>query len=67
MEAARVEFSDEATSSGDEKKGKGNEEAWKQEFAASEDLQAEYGDDVDAYVAFKKNDEAGRVRIAHQA
>jgi len=65
VEAAVTEFTDETTPPGEEKKGEGNEEAWKQEFSASEDLQAEYGD-VEAYVAFKKADAAGRVRIAHQ-
>ena len=68
VEPAVTEFTDESTPPGGDEKGKGNknEEAWKQEFAASEALQAEYGNDVNAYVAFKKADADGRVRIAHQ-
>lgn len=67
VDPATNEFTDGATPPGGEKKGKGSEEVWKQEFAASEDLQAEFGDDVDAYVEFKKADKDGKVRIAHQA
>ena len=67
VDPAVTEFTDGSTPPGGEEKGKGNEEAWKQEFAASEDLRAEFGDDVDAYVAFKKADGEGNVRIAHQA
>lgn len=68
VEPAVTEFTDEATQPGGEGEGKENknEEAWKQEFSESADLQAEYGGDVNAYVAFKKADSAGRVRIAHQ-
>ena len=66
VEPATTEFTDGSTPPGGEEKDKGNEEAWKQEFAASEDLRAEFGNDVDAYVAFKKADDEGSVRIAHQ-
>ncbi len=67
VDPAVTEFTDKATPPGGEEKGKVSEEAWKQEFSASEDLRAEFGDNVDAYVAFKKADEEGSVRIAHQA
>lgn len=60
-----TEFTDGSTPPGSEKEGQDHEETLKKEFAASEDLQAEFGD-VDSYVAFKKADAAGRVRIAHQ-
>jgi len=67
VEAARVEFSDEAKPPGEETEtGSADEAALKAEFAASADLQAEYGGDVKAYVAFKKADAEGQVRIAHQ-
>jgi hypothetical protein len=68
VEAARTEFTDESTPPGGTKDGKDNknEEAWKREFSESADLQAEFGGNVDAYVAFKKADKDGRVRIAHQ-
>jgi len=67
VEAARVEFSDEATPPGEETEtGSADEAALKAEFAASADLQTEYGGDVNAYVAFKKADAEGQVRIAHQ-
>ena len=67
VEAARTEFTDEATPPGEQTEtGSADDAALKAEFAASEDLQAEYGNDVDAYVAFKKNDAAGNVRIAGQ-
>jgi len=68
VDPAENEFSDGANPPGDKQKGKGdkNEEALRQEFAASEALQAEFGDDVEAYVAFKKADAEGRVQIAHQ-
>lgn len=65
VDLAVTEFTDESTSPGDKEKGKVNEEAWKQEFSASEDLQAEFGN-VDSYVAFKKAEKEGSVRIAHQ-
>ncbi len=67
VEAARTEFTDEATPPGKQTEtGSADEAALKAEFAASADLQAEYGGDVDAYIAFKKADTAGRVRIAGQ-
>ncbi|MBA7613757.1 hypothetical protein ES703_21013 [subsurface metagenome] len=70
VDLAATEFADETTppgGDGDGKdKGNENEEAWKKEFAESEDLRAEYGGNVASYVAFKKADAAGRVRIAHQ-
>jgi len=67
VEAAQVEFSDKATPPGKQTEtGTADEAALKTEFAASADLQTEYGGDVNAYVAFKKADAEGRVRIAHQ-
>jgi len=67
VEAAQVEFSDEATPPGEQTEtGTADEAALKAEFAASADLQAEYGGDVKAYIAFKKADAEGQVRIAHQ-
>lgn len=45
----------------------GTEESWKTEFAASADLQKEFGDDgVDAYVAFMKADRDGKVRMVNK-
>lgn len=41
----------------------GDEVALRQEFAESADLQAEYGGDVDAYVAFEKAEAAGRAKV----
>jgi len=68
VDPADLEFSDTATSPGGGEEGKDkNEEALKREFAESKDLQAEYGNDVNAYIAFKKADADGNVRIAHQA
>lgn len=67
VEAARVEFTDEAKSPGEQTEtGSADEAALKEEFAASADLQAEYGGDVNAFIAFKKADEAGNVRLAGQ-
>ena len=43
--------------------GGGDVEAWEKEFSASKDLQREYGNDVAAYVAFKKADVAGRTKV----
>ena len=40
------------------------EEKLRGEFAASPDLQAKFGGDVEAYVAFKKADAAGRVQFS---
>jgi len=66
VEAARVEFTDEAKPPGEQTEtGSADEAALKAEFAASADLQNEYGRDVEAYIAFKKADADGRVRIAH--
>ena len=65
VDPANTEFTDGATSPGDGEKGKGDDEAWKQEFSASEGLRAEFGS-IEAYVAFKKADAAGSVRIAHR-
>jgi len=68
VEAARVEFSDEATPPGEETEtGSADEAALKAEFAASADLQTEYGGDVKAFIAFKKADAAGQVTMAHKA
>ena len=36
---------------------------WLNEFKNSDDLRAEFGGDVDAYVAFKKADADGKVGI----
>jgi len=68
VDPAATEFADSANPPIVEGEGKGdkNEEALKQEFAASADLQEEFGGDVEAYVSFKKADAEGRVRIAHQ-
>ena len=41
----------------------GDEEALKQEFSASADLQAEFGGDVTAYLKFKKVEAAGRAKM----
>ena len=69
VEAAQVEFSDQATSpggGGETESGDANEETLKKEFTAmSADQQAEFGD-VESYVAFKQADANDRVRIAHQ-
>ena len=65
VEAAQTEFADQATPPGSEETGKADEDALKQEFAASKDLQTEFGD-VKTYIAFKKADTAGQVRIAGQ-
>jgi len=63
VEAARVEFSDEATPPGEQTETvSADEAALKAEFAASADLQTEYGGDVEAYVAFKQADARGQVR-----
>lgn len=64
VDPAVTEFTDESTPPGGEKEGKVDEETWRQEFAVSEDIQAEFGGNVEAYVAFKKADVAGNVRIA---
>jgi len=66
VDPAVTEFKDQAASTGSEEKGKGDDEAWKQEFSASEDLQSEFGE-VETYVAFKQADKAGKVRIAGRA
>ena len=68
VDPAATEFADEATPPGGDGDGESNksEEAWKQEFSESADLKAEFGGDVAAYVAFKKEDAAGNVRIAHK-
>ena len=69
VEAAQVEFSDQATPSGgggDNESGDADEETLKKEFAAmSADERAEFGE-VESYVAFKQADGDGRVRIAHR-
>lgn len=69
VEAAQVEFSDQATppgGGGETESGDANEETLKKEFTAmSADQQAEFGD-VESYVAFKQADANDRVRIAHQ-
>lgn len=62
VDPAVTEFADEAIPPGTVTEGKGNEDAWKAEFAASEDLQGEYGHDEAAYVAFKKAEAEGQVR-----
>ena len=67
VDPATTEFTDGATPPGTVTAGKGNEDAWKAEFAASEDLQGEYGGDEAAYVAFKKADAEGQVRSISQA
>jgi len=67
VEAAQVEFSDQATAPGEQAEtGSVEEAALEAEFKASEDLQTEYGGDLKAYIAFKKADAEGQVRIAHQ-
>jgi len=66
VDPAMTEFTDGSTPPGEKEKGKGNEEAWKQEFNDSADLQAEFGGDVEAYIAFKKADATGNVRITGQ-
>lgn len=66
VDPAATEFTDGAVKPGVGEKGKGDEETWKQEFAASEDLQAEYGG-IESYMAFRKADADGNVRIAHKA
>jgi len=64
--AAEQEFSDEQTetdsSHGDGSQLKG-EAKWKDEFSKSEDLQGQFKTE-EAYIAFKKHDEAGEVHIA---
>lgn len=42
------------------------EEAWKAEFEGSDKLKAEYGS-ASAYVAFKKAEQRGRIRLNHGA
>lgn len=61
VDAAVTEFTDEANPPGETDTGNADDEALKQEFAASAELQTEFGGDVDAYVAFKKADKAGSV------
>ena len=39
---------------------------WLKEFKNSADLRAEFGGDVDAYVAFKKAESEGRVGIRNK-
>lgn len=41
-----------------------DESKLKQEFSASADLQAEFGGDVEAYIAFKLAEAEGRVQIS---
>jgi len=66
VEAAQTEFSDEASAPGEQTEtGSADEETLKKEFAASAELQSEFGDDVKAYIAFKQADADSRVRIAH--
>jgi hypothetical protein len=50
-------------SGGDQQSSADFEAGLKKEFAASADLQAEFGNDEAAYVAFKKAESAGRVGI----
>lgn len=69
VEAAQTEFSDQATAptGGDQTEaGSADVEVLKKEFAASKDLRAEFGNDVESYIAFKQADSNDRVRIAHQ-
>ena len=40
-----------------------DDEALKQEFSASADLQSEFGNDVNSYIAFKKANVAGRTKV----
>lgn len=62
VEAARTEFTDESTPPGKEEEETGDEKTWKEEFVGSKDLQAEFGNDVKAYIAFKQADADGKVR-----
>ncbi len=65
VEAAQTEFSDQATApaGGDQtEKGSATDEALKKEFAASKDLQAEFGNDVESYIAYKQADANDQVR-----
>jgi len=39
------------------------EEAWKAEFEKNDDLRAEFGGSLNAYLAFKKAEESGRARV----
>ena len=40
------------------------EEAWKAEFEKNDDLRAEFGGSINAYLAFKKAEAKGTIRIA---
>lgn len=65
VEAAQTEFSDQATppAGGDQiEAGSATDEAWKKEFAASKELQVEFGNDVESYIAFKQADANDQVR-----
>ena len=65
VEAAQTEFSDQATApaGGDQTEtGSASDEVLKKEFAASKDLQAEFGNDVESYIAYKQADANDQVR-----
>ena len=69
VEAAQMEFSDQATAPGEQTEtgsaDADDDEALKKEFAASAELRAEFGNDVKAYISFKKADAAGQVQMVH--
>jgi len=66
VDPAQTEFSDQATAPGEQTEtGPADDEALKKEFAASADLRSEFGNDIKAYIAFKKADADGQVRLAH--
>lgn len=66
VDPANAEFSDAATPPGEQtEKGSADEETLKKEFAASADLQTEFGNDVEAYIAYKQADKNEQIRTLH--
>jgi hypothetical protein len=63
---AAQSFSDDQDNIDKNKAKATGEEGWKKEFADSQKLQDEFGD-VKFYIAFKRADEKGQVRVKRQA
>lgn len=66
VDPANAEFKDKASPEApnvQEESGGVDEDALKAEFAADANLQGEFGNDFEAYAAFKKADKGGQVRV----
>lgn len=63
VDPAVAEFSDDQGTKTTKKEPADTEEGWKKEFAESKELQDEFKGDEKAYIAFKKAENNGRVRV----